>query len=984
MSEFRKRLSGERRRVRIGSGSGSSKTIRLNQSLSERFRASKHARAIKRATYLSTLPKNPFLRTMYRLHPKRLAEYWFSRQGAIMALKVIGVGIVVVFLLTIGVFAYFRKDLPNIKDISGDNLGGSITYYDRTGKTVLWQDYNAVKRIPVASDQISPYMKDATVAIEDKNFYHEGAFNLGSIIRAGISDVLHHGESLQGASTITEQLVKLNEEWTGQRTITVKVKELILAVELSREYSKDDILTGYLNIAPYGGVEYGAQAAAEDYFHTSAADLTLAQAAMLAAIPESPGVFSPYDSPQFNPAITADYFDEQGLLARKNYDLTLMAQQGYITQAQAKAAKAVNVLAEVQPLKNKYAGIQSPYFVLAAKQELENKYGAATVERGGWKVTTTLNLQLQSDAEQDVTNNLPNVEDDGGDEEAVVMEDVPTGQIMAEVGGVNFSNSSYGQINYAQINIPPGSSFKPYDYATLINDSTDVGAGSVLYDVQQQLPGYPCTNKVEPLEGGNCLWDYDFKYPGPETIRYALAGSRNVPAAKAMLSVVPNAQCEASNLAGCVPSINKVISTADAMMDAPNAYQCYSNVQLTDPDQCYTSSAFGDGAYLHLDEHVNGDATLARLGKAIPNTYILKITDSSGNTIYQWTPPKPTQVVRTDAAYIVDNILSDPRATYLPGSCTATNCTLLSEHGYKFQRYNGWDIAVKTGTTNDNYDGLMTAWTTQFAVDSWVGYHTRQIALTAGQMEYLTEPLTRNLIEQGLSSLNEPAINWVQPSDIKALPAYVQRTHIDFGDEEPGPTDELFPAWYTGSTATSSGTETLDKVSGGVATSCTPTLARETVGGANANTFSADLFYPIGQNRGTTTITTPDDVHNCNDSPPSVTITQGATCEDATHCDFTVTVTQGTHPLSGGSYTASPAGTISLIANGQTLATMKIPSGAASPYTVTFTDVAITNGETMQAQVVDSVLYSGTNTITVDDTNATPASISPTPTGPTT
>ncbi|HVU59524.1 MAG TPA: biosynthetic peptidoglycan transglycosylase, partial [Candidatus Saccharimonadales bacterium] len=293
----RRRGSSTRRTITTNSG----KTLRLNQSLSDRLRAAKRARDARRAAYLSTLPKNPFLRTLYRLHPKRVAQYWFSRDGLVMALKLVGVGIVVIFLLTIGVFAYFRKDLPQIKDISGDSLGGSTTYYDRTGKIVLWQDYDAVKRIPVQSDEISPYMKEATVAIEDKNFYHEGAFNLTAIARAGLHDVFGGGDSLQGASTITQQLVKLNEQWTANRTFTRKIKELILAVDLSREYSKDDILTGYLNIAPYGGVEYGVEAAAGDYFQTSAKDLTLPQAAMLAAIPQSPTYYSPYGSTQFNP-----------------------------------------------------------------------------------------------------------------------------------------------------------------------------------------------------------------------------------------------------------------------------------------------------------------------------------------------------------------------------------------------------------------------------------------------------------------------------------------------------------------------------------------------------------------------------------------------------------------------------------------------------------------------------------------------------------
>src|SRR4051812_29600961 len=241
MTDFRKVPNNGRRRNQRTFTTSSGKTLKLNRNFGDKYKATKNQRQTDRAMYLSTLPKNPWMRLAYRLHPKRLAAYWFSREGAIMALKVTGIGIVVCFFLTIGVFAYFRKDLPKIKGIAGDKLGGSITYYDSTGKTVLWQDYDAVKRIPVESDQISPYMKNATIAIEDKDFYKHGAFDVRGILRASVNDVTGGGP-IQGGSTITQQLVKLNEQWTDNRTITRKIKELILAVELEREYSKTDIL----------------------------------------------------------------------------------------------------------------------------------------------------------------------------------------------------------------------------------------------------------------------------------------------------------------------------------------------------------------------------------------------------------------------------------------------------------------------------------------------------------------------------------------------------------------------------------------------------------------------------------------------------------------------------------------------------------------------------------------------------------------------
>ncbi|HVX48417.1 MAG TPA: transglycosylase domain-containing protein [Candidatus Saccharimonadales bacterium] len=949
------------RRPRNSITTKSGKTIPLNRSLSDRVKAARAARAADRATYLSTLPKGRLKRLAYRLQPKHLAAYWFSREGGIMALKIIGVAIVVGFFLTIGLFAYFRKDLPKIKDIAGDNLGGSITYYDRTGKIVLWQDYDAVKRIPVKSDQISPYMKNATVAIEDKDFYKHGAFDVRGIMRAGFHDIFGGGGSVQGGSTITQQLVKLNENWTTNRTVTRKVKELILAVELEREYSKSDILTGYLNIAPYGGVEYGCEAAANDYFHKSCKDLTLSQASMLAAIPQSPSYYSPYASSQYNQSVTESTFNKPALLNRQHYILDQMATQGYITRQEADAAKKVDVLAQIHAQAPKYQGIKAPYFVLAAKQELEQTYGAATVQRGGWQVITTLNMDLQNKAEQLVQSNIPNISNYGADEEALVMEDVPTGQMMALVGGTDFSNPDYGQNNYAAgILIPPGSSFKPYDYATFINNNNNVGAGSVLYDTQGALPGYPCTKKgLPPPKGdGNCLEDYDFLYPGPLTLRYAIGGSRNVPAVKAMLESSPGDKSPYTK------SVNKVISTASAMMDnnynqsqKKSSYNCYSDAALTKTTQCYGASAIGDGAYLHLDDHVNGLATLGRLGKAIPRTYILKITDASGKDVYQWKQPQGKQVIKQDSAYIVNSMLSDPNASYLPGSCTDYTCY----GGYKFQHYNGWKFAVKTGTTNDGYDGLMTSWSTKYAVVSWVGNHTRNVSLNTS-MEYLTEPLTRSMMEYAHQNL-KPS-NWNQPKDIKTEPAFIVRNHIHFGDVEPSPSNDLYPSWYVGGNSGKNNSQTIDKVSGKLATSCTPQSAKQYAYNSNVSTWNVDIFNGgtpnVGSSNnsgGSSTPTASDDVHNCNDSPPTVTLTAPTSCssQSGTPCTITATATQGTHPFNDPHYPNFP-GTITFSLNGTPLKSFQITN---SPSTVSFNyGASSTKSGTLTVTVTDSVLYS--------------------------
>ncbi len=966
----------------------SGNSIKINRSLSDRTKARKAGSQADKAAYLATLPKEPWKRVLYRMHPKRVAQYWFSRKGGIMALKIIGISIVAGFFLTIGLFAYFRKDLPKIKNLSGDSLGGNITYFDRTGKTVLFNDYNSVKRIPVESKNISPFIKQATVSIEDKDFYKHGAFDVRGIMRAAYHDATGASGAVQGGSTITQQLVKLNENWTDNRTVTRKVKELILAVELEREYSKDDVLTGYLNIAPYGGQEYGVESAARDYFQTNAKDLTLAQATMLAAIPQAPSYYSPYAGNKFNPAVTGDTFNPSALAGRQAYILNQMVAQRYITKQQADDAKKVDVLAQVHQQSPKYQNIKAPYFVLAAKHELEQTYGATTVQRGGWQVITTLDLNLQNKAEELVASNLKNVSRYGADEEAMVGEDVQSGQIVSLVGGTDFFNADHGQNNYAAgILIPPGSSFKPYDYTTLINNNNNVGAGSVLYDTKNPLPGYDGTCPFPPTFTHPCpsgtaafLYDYDFIFPGPLTLRYAMGGSRNVPAVKAMLSAVPNDKSK-----GHVDSINKVISTASAMMDNKyyqskniKPYNCYADEKLSQTTQCYGASAIGDGAFLHLDDHVNGLATLGRLGQAIPRTYIMKITDSSLKTLYEWKQPKPTEAIKADAAFIVNNMASDPRASYLPGSCSETTCTPLRGGGYKFHRFNGWNFGVKTGTTNDGYDGLMTSWSTKYAMVSWVGHHTRHVTLRTS-MENLTEPMTRGWMEYAHQDVKP--VNWTQPTTIKTSAAFVVRNHIHFGDIEPSPTNDLYPGWYVGGGTAKNSAQTLDKVSGKVATTCTPPLAKDTVYNSNAASWNIDIFnggkQSIGSATTGTSATTPvatDDVHNCNDSPPTVTLTTPGSCD--TKCTITATITQGTHALSDPQYAQYP-GSINFTLDGQSIHEENVSD---SPSTVSFTYTPTSSGSgALKAVVTDSVLYQGSASTTLNFTVPPPPAV----TGPT-
>lgn len=944
----------------------SGNTIKINRSLGDKMKANKEARARKKAEYLSTLPPEPWKRLLFRMNPKRIAKYWFSREGAIMALKIAGVAFVIGFLIIVGVFAYFRKDLPQIKDISGNNFGGSISYYDRTGKVVLFQDYTDRKRTPVESDKISQYMKDATVAVEDKNFYKHGAFDTKGIMRAAFRDVTGGGGPVEGGSTITQQLVKINEGWTNDRTITRKVKELILAVELEREYSKNEILVGYLNMAPYGNVDYGVEAASQDYFHVSAKDLTLAQAATLAAIPKAPGAFSPYSSPNYNPGLATNYFDSVGLIERQQYILDLMVKQGYVTEAQAEEAKNVDILAQIQPLQSHYANMKAPYFVLAARDELRKKFPAAVVNRGGWKVITTLDANLQKIAEDSVAKGKAQLKKQKADSVAFVAEDNETGQVVALIGGMGLDTPGYGEINYAtDVNISPGSSIKPYDYVSFINNNTNVGAGSVLYDTVGPLPGYPCTKRASAENGGNCLNDFDSKSVGPMSLRYALGGSRNIPAAKAMLSTVPN---DKSSLK--TTSINKSISTINELMSVKSGYRCYvpgtdvSQATSADETQCYTSAAIGDGAYLHLKDHVNGIASIARMGKAIPQTFLLKVTNSSGKTLLAFKQPEAKQVVKHDSAYIVSNMASDPNASYLSGSCNTTTCT-----GMKFHLYKGWKNAIKTGTTYNLFDGLMVSWNTKYSAGIWVGNHTRTVPYT-GQPEYMTDPIMSQFMKGAIDNLgNVPAKNWDAPAGLKTLPAYVNTVKTGSGQKVPSTNTDIFPSWYVAKGTTKS--QTIDKVSGLLATTCTPESAKQYSSNSNISNLNVDIFKG-GTTGSTANVSENDNIHNCNDFKPTVQITaingvatgnSAPTTCPLTGCTVMVHVEQGTYQLSD-SLRAQFPGTLSLLVNGQSVQSKAVDS--SGDYEFTYIPAAGTDGSVqVGVQVVDSVLYQGNDSATI-------------------
>ncbi len=904
----------------------SGQTIKISRTISERAKARKDAKAFRKSERLKGMPKGRIRRFFFRMHPKRLAKYWFSRDGLLMGMKLTGAAIVVGFFVLAGIFAYFRKDLPNLRDISGNNLGGSIRYYDKTGQTLLWEDFNRIKRVPVQSENISDLLRKATIAVEDRDFYEHNGFNVRGITRAAFNNFT--GKSTQGGSTITQQLVKLtNDGFAEDRTVSRKIKELILSVEIERSYTKEEILTGYLNSAPYGPYEYGAEAASQTYFHKSAKDLTLDEATFLATIPKSPPTYSPYGY-LYQENITEG---KEDLVGRQHFILDVMVEEGYITSEERDAAKAVDTVAKVQPRKDQYAGIIAPHFVLAAKKQLEYDRTKTVYEQGGWDVRTTLDLNLQKIAEEEIASGIVQVRRQGGNTAAFVAEEVETGQVVAMVGGPDFNNKDIaGEFNFAQRPLPPGSSFKPYDYLSLIEHTENSGAGSVLYDTQGPLEGYSCTNKNRPKQGGNCLWDYDFRYPGPVSLRYSLGGSRNVPAVKAMLIVGVEKTIETANKLGLEDEERGV-----------RGYRCYAQgAEKTAENEapCYGSSAIGDGAYLNLDKHVHAYATISRNGNKVPQTFILEIKDAKGDIIPGgWQPSAGEQIVRPDAAYIVADIMSDPKASYMSRK----------SHDYK-----GWDFSLKTGTTNDNKDGWLMGFSTKYAAGVWVGHHTSNVVMS-GFMETMTQPIWGGFMQRAHDG-HEPVAR-VRPASVQELPAYVVRSHVGVSSIEPSPTNDLFPSWYK-KPGSSKPTEkiTRDKVSKKKATECTPPLAIEEVNEGSAAQFSSDPFYDSKTNTES-----PDDIHKCEDVKPTVSI-QSFDNGNGKYT-FEATVTAGTHPISSESF----PGKLSISVDGTTIQNGAIDISGPGVYQFSYSSPSGNKG-TVTAYVSDSVLYEAQSSIDVN------------------
>src|SRR3989344_2338730 len=425
--------------------------------------------------------------------------------AAIATLLILGGGII---------WATFMP-IPAITNFENRQVAQSTKIFDRTGNIVLYDVHGTMRRTAVPLDEISPYIQKASIAVEDSTFYENVGFRPLSFMRAAMANVFS-GSYAQGGSTITQQVVK-NALLTQDKTIIRKIKEIILALRLTRVYTKDQILNTYLNETAYGGTIYGVEEASQYFFGVSAKDVDLAQAAYIAALPQAPTYYSPYGN------------HRDALDARKNLVLQKMRENNLITQEEYDQATNENV--EFNNPKN--AGIKAPHFVFFIQEYLEQKYGTDAVGQGGLRVVTTLDYDLQQRAEASVEKFAPGLlKNLNASNQGLVAVDPKTGQILAMVGSKGyFDDTIDGKVNVTIANRQPGSSFKPFVYATAFEKGYT--PDTVIFDLPTQF-----STACQPSDIGNSTYpcyapgNFDGGFEGPMKLRAALARSENIPALK--------------------------------------------------------------------------------------------------------------------------------------------------------------------------------------------------------------------------------------------------------------------------------------------------------------------------------------------------------------------------------------------------------------------------------------------------------------------
>lgn len=594
------------------------------------------------------------------------------------------------------------KDLPR-PDRIVRREGFATKIYDRH-EELIYDVFENQKRTPVQLYEVPEDLRNATVAIEDKDFYRHRGFDPIGYVRA-VYYVFASRRRLQGGSTLTQQLVK-NVLLSSERTIARKIKEFVLALEIEAKYSKDQILQMYLNEAPYGGATYGVEEASQTYFDKSVSELNLVESAILAGLPQSPTYYSPFS-------------ETKGYQERTKGVLRRMREDGYITPEEEE--QALKELKEIE-FATQSGILKAPHFVMYVKKVLEEKYGEEMVEQGGLRVITSLDLELQDKVQEIVTTEIEKVEKYHITNGAAIVMDPQTGEILAMVGSKNYSDPDYdGKFNVVTSkNRQPGSTIKPVTYVTALKEGYT--ASTLLMDTLTTFPGGAGQPDYKPT-------NYDNQEHGPVQLRYALGNSLNIPAVK-MLALV---------------GVKDMLTTAYEMG--------FSTLEPTRENlsRLGLSVTLGGGEVSLLDM-ATAYSAFANTGQRIDPVAVLKVADKDGNTLEEFKPIPGKRVLSPAEAFIISDILSDNEARKI----TFGENNLL--------KFSGRPVAAKTGTTNDKRDNWTIGWTPQVIAGVWVGNNdnSKMKSLVSGVSG--AAPIWRKIMTHYLSG--KPVMNFEVPSGV--------------------------------------------------------------------------------------------------------------------------------------------------------------------------------------------------------------------------
>src|SRR3989344_3589053 len=638
------------------------------------------------------------------MRKKRHLKFWkkFIRNTVIIAAAL--------FLFAVSALIYWVStfQIPDLGSFEKRKVIQSTKIYDRTGKVLLYDLHQDIKRTIIPIEEISRNIKNATVAIEDEEFYQHRGIKISSIIRAVLANIVK-GRYSQGGSTITQQVVK-NSLLNSEKKISRKLKEWFLALKLEKMMTKDEILGIYLNEAPYGGNIYGIEEASQAYFGKNASDLTIAESAHLAALPNAPSYYSPYGP------------NAKKLIDRKNLVLKRMLDKNFIVKDEYDLAMKEVVSFYPQDR----LGIKAPHFVIYTIKYLENKYGRKAVEEGGLKVTTTLNYELQQKIEGIVKKySLENKQKFNAENAAITVIDPKTGQILVMVGSRDYFDKEIdGNFNVATAHRHPGSAFKAFVYAAAFNKGFT--PDTILFDLPIEFqascdPRRATTSPSAKTEDCYAPNNYDNLFVGPITLRNALAQSRNVPSVKLLY----------------LTGIKNALRLAKDM-----------GVEELGNESRYGLSLVLGGGEGSLLDITSAYGVFANSGVRNPKTGILEIEDKDRKILEKYAP-RSAEAMPEETALKISDVLSDNTArTPLFG-----NRSLLY--------FENRDMAVKTGTTNDYRDAWTVGYSPNIAVGAWVGNNNNS-PMEKKVSGLIVAPMWRAVMDEVLSTL--PKEKFKKPS----------------------------------------------------------------------------------------------------------------------------------------------------------------------------------------------------------------------------